>query len=342
MRQIFITLFTFGLLLAPAGSGDAQIPGFGGGLDPLTVTVSPEFPGPFEGVNLRLQSFSADLNRSDVTWLLNGRVLVRGAGITEASFETGALGSVSTVDISVSASSGGTFSKRIVIRPTDIDLVFEAGTYVPPLYKGKALPSSDSSVTVLAIPHFITSSGSALNPQSLIYTWRKDGRVLGSLSGRGKSSLKTTGPKLFGASIIEVTAESTDGTLVGRERIGISAVQPFMALYEQDPLRGMRFERALGGTFALENEEVTILAEPFFFGTSERTSPALTYSWQLDGSTLENPGVDESSLTLRQVTAGEGEASLSLSVRNVAHILQGAQTALRIKFGMQNVSAPTL
>ena len=128
----------------------------------------------------------------------------------------------------------------------------------------------------------------------------------------------------------------------GRGRIVIPAAEPFTVFYEQDPLRGMRFERALGCTYALRNEEVTIVAEPFYFSVDRRASPSLTYAWRLDGSSLQNPGLDESSLTLRQITAGEGEASLSLSIQNVAQILQGARGALRIQFGMQQLPETTL
>ena len=157
ITKIFsITFFVFAVSLF----AHAQTPSFG---EVVLFDVSPENPRPNQIVTIDIESFSIDLDRADsITWLINNEVVSRGAGIKQMQFETGKLGSHSVIDVVVRGTSMGAITESITIAPTEVDLIWEADSYTPPFYSGKALPASDADITIVAISQFVTSSGTKL------------------------------------------------------------------------------------------------------------------------------------------------------------------------------------
>jgi len=74
------------------------------------------------------------------------------------------------------------------LRAQEVDILWQGETYTPPFYKGRALWSSQSRITFLAIPH-----GAGIgNPANLTYRWTQNGTVLGNINGIGKNTLSFT------------------------------------------------------------------------------------------------------------------------------------------------------
>ncbi len=46
-------------------------------------------------------------------------------------------------------------------------------SYVPPFYKGKAMPSAESSIKVVALPE-IRNGSTIVSVQNMTYSWQKD------------------------------------------------------------------------------------------------------------------------------------------------------------------------
>ncbi len=84
-------------------------------------------------------------------------------------------------------------TKDIPITPEDLDIIWQANSYVPPFYEGKALFPPVGTVSFVAMPGFIDSNGNPVNPKKLIYTWSQDTTVLGDKSGYGKNVLTVQG-----------------------------------------------------------------------------------------------------------------------------------------------------
>jgi len=328
----FFKIFSITLLFSSISLfAHAQIPGFG---EVILFDVSPENPRPGQVVTVDIESFSVDLDRAgSITWVLNGTVLKRGVGIKKIQFEAGKLGSKSTIDVVVRGTRIGTVTESITITPTEVDLIWEADTYTPPFYKGKALPSSDAEITIVAIPQFITSSGNKIKSSDLIFTWKMDGKVLGSQSGRGKDSVKIKGSKIFSSTLVQVDVSSLNNTLQGYGFEVIASVQPKIVFYENDIIFGMKYENALNGRFSLLNEEINITAHPYFFSGDKRVISDFDYSWRVNDSKVSASSGDESSIVLRQVGEEEGEASVSLDIQNLNRILQSARASLSVIFG---------
>lgn len=329
-----ITFFLFSTSLF----ANAQIPELG---KVISFRVNPENPRPGQVVTIDIESFSVDLDRADsITWVLNGKVIKRGAGIKQVQFEVGKLGSRSIVDVTVRGTNFGTITESVTIIPTEVDLIWEAKTYTPPFYKGKALPSSNAEITIVAIPQFVTTSGNKLDSKDLVFTWKRDGKVIAGQSGRGRDSIKIEGPKLFTSTLIQVDVSSLKNSLQGRGFEVISSINPKIVFYENDPILGMRYENAISGKFNLLKEEINITAHPYFFSGSKRVIPDFDYSWKMNGSEVSASPEDESSVVLRQVGEGEGEASVSLDIQNLNRILQFARASFSVLFGGVSKDAP--
>lgn len=328
ITKIFIiSIFLFSIsLFANAQFNDA--------IQVLSFKVNPKNPKANQIVNVEIESFSVNLDRAErITWVLNGKVIARGAGLKTAQFRTGNLGSRSALDVAVESAERGTITESIVISPTEVNLLWEADSYTPPFYKGKALPASDAKITIVAMPEFINSKGRKLDTGELIFTWKRDGNALGSLSGRGKNSLEIRGPKVSSATLIQADVSSADDALLGVGEVLISAVLPKIVFYENDIIFGMKYENAIKNDFVLLNEEIKVTAHPYFFSTQERVSPDFEYKWKVDGVSVESSPNDKSSIVLRKVGAGEGRAQVSLSIQNVDKILQSAKQSFSILFG---------
>lgn len=310
----------------------AQIPGIG---DVISFSVSPGSPKANQTVTVEIKSFSIDLDRaSRITWLLNGEIIAQKAGLKTVQFKTGSLGSSSKVDVVIDSVESGKIRESITIKPTEVNLLWEADSFVPPFYKGKALPASDTGITIVAIPEFVTSSGNKLKAENLIFMWEKDGKALGSLSGRGKDTLKTVGPKISRTSRIAVEVSSVEGSLDGKGVVFVSAVSPKIVFYENHNIFGIRYERAIGSETTLFNEEIKITAQPYFFSSNNRVVPSSNYEWRVDASLVESAPGDKSSIVLRQVGEGEGIANISLSIENTDKILQFAKKSFSMLFGI--------
>lgn len=339
MKKITKTFLISIFLFSISFFAQAQFSGVG---EAVSFSVVPSSPRANQLVTVSIESFSIDLDKADrITWLVDGEILAQKAGVKEIRFRTGKLGSRSKVEVVVESAQSGTIRESITIRPTEVNLLWEASSYTPPFYAGKALPGSDAEITITAIPEFINSSGRALSSRDLIFIWEKDGKVLGSLSGRGKNTLKTLGPKISRTSRIDVDVTSADGILQGKGTTFVSAVSPKIVFYENNTIFGARYERAINNDFTLLNEEIKITAYPYFFSSNNRVVQSSNYEWRVDGSLVDSTPEDKSSIVLRQVGEGEGSAIVSLSIENRNKILQFAENSFNMLFGVGR-SADTL
>src|SRR3989344_2741200 len=297
---------------------------------PFSLESSPSTPGPDEVVTLTIKSFSLDLNRSDVAWYVNDELVADHAGQTELSIKTETTGDT-VITVVVTTADGNIYQNNLSVRPTSVDLLWEAGSYVPPFYQGKALLGINSPITIVAIPHMRLTNGSLIAPEDIVFTWKQGTRVLGSKSGRGKNTLTLTSYPFFKALDIRVEAESVEGGLNAKNQISVSPVSPFILFYESHPTRGVQLENARRGSFTLQNDEVSLVAEPYFFVSTERRDVNLIYSWRVYNESVSNPSVDQSLITLRP-TGGGGSASLHVSLRHNVNILQQADANIAINF----------
>ena len=202
----------------------------------LELTMTPENPEPFHIVNISLKSYSYDLDRSKITWSVDGQIKKTEMGLKDFGTQAGKNGQKTIVKVSVDTPNDGTKEIEAFFIPSVVDLIYKSLSYTPPFYKGKALNPSQGVISVIAIPELIKTTGEKIPTQSVIYYWKKDGVVEQSASGVGKNTFTFSGTIPVRNSTIEVTASSPDGKIIASKSLEITNDSPRIIFYENSPV----------------------------------------------------------------------------------------------------------
>lgn len=327
MKLFTVTLLCSLLLPSIALAQSAFLP------NQLELAARPGNPRPGEQVVVEASSRSIDLDRSNLSWKIAGKAAGAGIGKKSITVTVGPSGTSTTVSVTATAPSGQSFSASVVLRPGAVDLLWQADSYTPPFYKGKALLAAKAPIHFSAIT--ATGVGGAVAAEkNLIYTWKKGSVVLGEVSGRGKSSLTLEGPVTGGSLSVSVEVVDGSGASVGSGFVQVTASDPRVIIYRNDPLQGVLFENALPQDFHFAGQENTLTAYPYFFSSQTRTK-SLSYKWAIDGRAAESVPGDQSSIVLRQGNDTFGSSIVTVAVEHLNNLLQDARASLPITFGVQ-------
>jgi len=296
-------------------------------INELGVETNPTYPKPNENVTISLTMYTEDLNSSKIEWYQNDKLVLQGQGETQYSFKIGAAGEETKIKIVVTLASGTSFSKSFTLNPTDVEIVWEADSYVPPFYKGKALHPKQGVLKLVAIPQFV-SNGKKIAPENLIYKWSNDYSVYQDQSGYGKNVITINGSLLGKNESINVLVTDPSSNMSAEGFVDIPTVNPEIVFYENSPYYGYLFDSAITNIFNLKSEEVQILAAPFFF--TNETDSILNYVWQLNNQIL--PDLSNSRTAIFKKPEESGQSKISLEVTNENKILQQADTNLIMNF----------
>ena len=206
-----------------------------------------------------------------------------------------------------------------------VDLLSQGDGYTPPFYQGRTLWSSQSRVTLRAIPQGLG------NPSNLNYKWTKNGTVLGSISGVGKSTLSFMDSILSRSQNIKVEIIAGSGAVLAESSTTLNPTQPSLLVYENNPLYGFMLHRGVSGNYKLNSPEITFAAFPLFFSTNSRTDN-LNYEWQTNDGTRET----KNAVTYRIPEGGKGASQVTLHVSNQDKILQDVSESFLVQFGATN------
>ncbi|MBV9349844.1 MAG: hypothetical protein JO026_03765 [Patescibacteria group bacterium] len=276
----------------------------------LSIDMAPAYPHPGDAIVLTATSYSGSADTAYV-WNVDGKTVLSGIGEKTLHMPAGALGSEDIVDVSAQENGTSLGSARAIVRPADIDLVWEGKTSVPPLYPGLPLPNSASTVSVLAVPH-LYRGGRELPSQTLLYSWSVNGVPLASESGYGNASALVTPPNFAQPFTVSVHVEDTSGTIAGESETTISPQVPRVNIYEYAPLVGIRFEKNIAGMFTLSGSEVSFAAFPFFVNDPAQ----LSYQWSLDGSAFDVDPARPLDVTFRKTGNATGPHQVQFSLAN--------------------------
>lgn len=304
----------------------------------IAIEASPASPAPGQEVRVQIRSVSTDLNRAPIVWFVDGAEVARGAGKTDIVATAGALGSRTRVT-AVIQTLAGTISKSVVLAPAYIDLLWEAPvSYTPPFYKGKALPASGTLIRVVALPTFVTTGGDALNANNVVYKWKRNRsyRDFNEASGPGENVIQFVLDFLRPNEFVEVEAASFGKSITAQGGVVFEPFDPSIRFYNNHPLRGVQYERALGDELLLANQsEITLRAEPYFFDARGGSVGALSYEWKVNGRAPEDTGSESPNEIVLRTSGGEGKADIALSVEHEGHLFQSARAVLEVVFGQQ-------
>jgi len=296
--------------------------------DSIIVSFSPENPAPntFVEANISLLPGTGAISEFNVEWKLNGKVVKDGRGEARYSFRTGKLGTATEIIITLSEN-GESISKTISLKPASVVLVGESDGTVPPFYKGKTLFSYHGSTRIAAIPFFVGADGKRISPKSLVYTWRIADRVPEGSSGVGRDTFTFYAKTPFRPTEIEVETATADGNVVAKNIFTAEARPANLALYEENPLYGVLWNKALSASVALSSPEMRINAEPFFFNKNDER--LLNFKWTMNSNRIGSQ--TDKSITLRKENAA-GEAFVDVEVTNPKAMFQFGEAKTTIQF----------
>lgn len=300
MRFFVFLAFVF---LLPNISFAQSLGGALGDVSPFSLSVTPQYPVPQGQAVVSFSSATLSLSNASLSVFANGKNIYAGS-VRPVSVSLGGNGSVTKV-VATITSGGEDHQQTIFIQPEDVSLVVEPIASVPALYPGKSRVPIEGTVRVIAIANLKTSGGSSLSPTSLSYEWSVDGAKIATASGIGKRTLVVAVPFKYRSHEVSVSITSQGGSVVGGSSVSFTGNEPFVRLYESDPLLGIRFEKALSGTYTIKGAESTLYAAPFSLSSAEGV---VTPQWYLNGALVQTGNT----ITLRPSGTGQGISSLSV------------------------------
>lgn len=212
-------------------------------------------------------------------------------------------------------------SKAANNNDNNTDILWEAQTYTPDWYKGKALPVIQSGVKATVInPEFVSSA--------LIYEWYLNFKKDINSSGTGKNYFVFQ-MKSYENQVVTVRISDQNKNVIEEKSIILSPnkAKSKIIFYEESPSLGALYNKALSDEILLSNSAISIKAEPYFF--SEAAS--LPYEWKIDNKEI-SIAKNKNILDLQRPDKKTEDANISLKIQNFPQVLQFAEKKLRIKF----------
>lgn len=293
----------------------------------MTLTLNPIAPGPYEKVDIILNSYSFDVNTTELEWTVDGAAFASGLGLKKISVITGGVGEAHQIMVKATTANDGVLQAGISLAAQSVDIVWESvESYIPPFYEGKALPGEGSFVRVTALPT-MSDGGAQLSPNTISYNWYINDNYIDAASGIGKQSAIIPLDILSNETDIKVRARTPSG-MIAEKTVNIYQHKTMPMVYMYDPLLGIARNKNLSGRMEV-TKNFTLSFEPYYLST-KGLETASKYTWLLDGLPITPLG--NTLLSLQPKENSTGSKKLSISVNNTKRRLQDALTELEIIF----------
>ncbi|HBM46148.1 MAG: hypothetical protein UT05_C0003G0079 [Parcubacteria group bacterium GW2011_GWF2_38_76] len=318
-KKILKTIIAFILFSPLIGLTATVYPSIGGN---VMFTLEPKNPGPNSQATIKVSSYVIDTTEANISWYLGDKLEMEGIGKDIFSFKTGSIGKPIIIKM-IADINGQRMGRAISIIPAEVDIVWEANTYVHPSYKGKAMASPKSSIKIIAIPQFKTENGTTIPTNELKYEWKKGTAII--LSGLGKNIFNTDIGSPLAEEEIKLLVSDRNGQITTEKIITIIPEDPEIIFYKENPTEGTEYNNSLTGYVNLEEKEISVRAEPFFFSYPSSAKEAnLMFSWNInEKGVLPNDGTPKI-ITLRNESGQGLTSSISLSIKNAYKVFQEA------------------
>lgn len=288
----------------------------------FSFEVYPKNPAPQEVVRVNIKSFSVDLDRAHITWTVDENTILSGIGEKSASIKTKNLGEVTLVKVVAVFAQGQRIEQTLVLQPAYLDILWEStDSYIPPFYKGKALPSQESTLKVVAIPEIKNYAGQKYKPEHLIYTWKKGIETQTNNSGFNKQYFSFKHNVFDSEQRINIEVSSQDGYSGGEGSALITFSNPRVAVYQETSQKGINFASELSQNSLSSRGKTSLVAIPYFFSTNSHGESGLSYQWTVNGNTA-TPQNTKNKITLEKTGEDAGLAEVEVSIKSVSKLFQ--------------------
>ncbi|MCX6752567.1 MAG: hypothetical protein NTZ87_03680 [Candidatus Nomurabacteria bacterium] len=297
----------------------------------ILVDIVPPNPAPFENTTITLKSYENNLDSVLISWSVNGKTIASGVGDKSFSTTAPTLGAETNVVATISLPDGP-IQTNITIRPSVMVLLWQANdSYVPPFYRGKALPTPDSEVKVVAMPE-IRNGSSYVSPQNMTYAWKKDYTNNVDGSGYGKNFFVFVNDYLEDSNNISVTASTVDQKYSSDANIDIRTAQPKILFYRNDTNLGTIWEHSLTDPHKMQGGSDMIVAAPYFISPEEILTPSLVWSWLINDNSVNLTNYKKYLMPLQVKEGTHGTSKLRLDITSKDKIFETASKEINIEF----------
>lgn len=314
----------------------AQIPS--SPIDGVTVKTDPENPAPSQNVTVSIESYNTDLSSASIVWSVSGKTYNSGIGLKSIIVKAPKLGVSLNINIFIKTAEGREIQKNVSIRSGSVDIIWEPKGYVPSFYKGKAPFVYQNYLHLVAMPHLSKDGINEIDPATLIYRWKMGGKNIEGAEGYGKQSVDIKAddiPKQIDIDV-EVYTKDQQRNTVGK--LLLDPTNPSVYFYEDSPLYGILYNKALTDRVQLKNSEMKILAVPFGFNIDSKND-STSYSWSINN--VEQPDLlKNQSITIRTKGDQDGSSNIDLDMRSLNDILQGARGSFSVYFSKKTTQEP--
>ncbi len=320
------------LCLALAFAMGLAFPGsaFAATASSILVDISPPNPAPLEEVTITLSSYAYSLDSVLISWSVDGKKGLSGIGEKSFILQAPAAGKETSVSAAI-ALPDGSIERRIVIRPSVMVLLWQANdSYVPPFYKGKALPTLESEIKIVAMPE-VRASGGMVSSRNMTYDWKKDYSNDQAASGYGKNFYLYTSDYLEDTNTVSVVAATTDQRYQSEGSISVEASEPEILFYKNDSRLGTIWEKALPDLYSITGATV-FEAAPYFLSPKELQHPLLLWKWYINGSAVNNQNIQKNLMPVQPESGASGTAKLRVEIENKYKIFQTVNKEINIQF----------
>lgn len=291
----------------------------------IDYEMIPENPEPYDRVTINLFSYATDIDKAFISWESNNGVVQSGIGKKSLTFNAPGADDSIYFDISVSpAGQSSSIKKRIVINPSDLDILWESvDGYVPPFYKGKALPSRGGIIKVVAIPNSKTiTSGIG----KIDYTWKSNDDTLEEYSGYNLNSYIFKNSLFEPTSNIEVQASSVAGNYNATKKIYIPTYNPYLIFYKKSPTDGVLYNNGIVDEYDMTEDQITFVAAPYNLAILGNEK-SFNYTWSVNGEIVYTPKKNE--ISIRPTSRG-GYAEIGLEIENLRELFQKVSNVFNV------------
>lgn len=294
----------------------------------LSVDFSTNFPEPKQFVSVKIESYQSNLDKAEIRWLVDGVLIKEGLGLKDFTFTAGEIGEEKILTIRIIKEDGSLLEKKYSIIPNEVDIYYEAETYVPPFFKGRPEFSPQSDVYLIAVPNLIDQNNKQIPDNLIVFEWKINGEVDDKNSGVGKSTYHYVSgllPKPISASL---TISAVNSDQRAKTSKLIEPIKPSVSVYEKNPAYGTIFEQTIKNDFVLNRDEIEVVAVPYYF--SNNILQKGIFNWFLNGNKID--GFNKNVVVFRKIQDGQSQNQVKITVENNNDILQEAYGVFNLNF----------
>ena len=290
----------------------------------LEINLEPAFPLPETEYTATANDYGLPFQGSGLRWFIDGELLTSSINQRTIKLTARKVGESTKIKLVIDYSGGGSISTEKTVAPVYLDIIIEPQTRVPAFYKGRPLPSIESTVNLTAIVN-----GNAIAPSGLLYTWRLNNKVLEGGSIRGRNFITFTMPQGPYATL-NLDIKNANGEPIARRIFDLVKVNPDLIFYESSGFYGLK-QKAAGNEVPLIGTSITLRAEPYNLDIKTYNNPDFL-EWSINGVTNTNSGSNPYEVTLATEGGFSGKTSVDFHVRNTVQLLQGAQGGFSVGY----------